>query len=829
MESPSTNAVGSLCSTSKKREASAEIGGTEAKKGRPELRTQTSSSQTAKPNNDSKTLLDTIDMTQTCLSEEQVGIQCYINTHLPTFSAILKHRFTDFLVYEVDKAGEVVRLKDITEHREPGEEPAPVSKNEKDGQKDTAASKAAYATEWPADGEAKLVGILSEQKIAQLKEFVCRGPQKSNRSSKQSKGRDNKRPDRRGPKNNKGPAADAEKIAEAPKDESKLVTNDSTLSTPHEDQPTESSKVQVTSEPIEPQNETSILSDLKWRTRTSQISNSESTSARAKPIDCKEQRKKFHQVFRDVFQGRLATAHKEAEGGGAVVEISWAPPGGNQERKGRSNFFSLQFTRQFLIHFEMNEKSARPIDVNPPYIHFTLQKTNRETQEALSILANLLHCHVSRDLGICGTKDKRSVSCQRVSFKRGRKTIQQVWSTVNRAKNGRKGGGPVVFRERGDKGIRVGDFTYEADPLKLGDLSGNRFVIVLRDVVPSEPEVLKDAVDALSKSGFLNYFGMQRFGTTAVGTHLIGLSLLRADWDLAIDLIMRKKLGETQDAEHARSVWEQTKDPQTTLDLMPKRCVAERFLQFFSKQSALTDKVGALASIPKNLKMMYIHAYQSYIWNTILSERVRLYGCAKPVVGDLILVKDGGHEIVDDDIDGDVDSVDDTVKVLRDEDECGLYTIHDVVLPLIGYKVKYPENQLGQMYIDMMKRDGLDPKKLQRSQAEYSMGGAYRKILHMPTDVKCKLYEYEDPDLPLSQADEDVLLGMKMPELVPWSSTSIKTDQEPIKNLALKVELTLGSSAYATMALREILKSDTGKEAQSKMTLRMRERMAKST
>lgn len=97
-----------------------------------------------------------------------------------------------------------------------------------------------------------------------------------------------------------------------------------------------------------------------------------------------------------------------------------------------------------------------------------------------------------------------------------------------------------------------------------------------RDVVPAKPKVLTDAVDALSKSGFLNYFGMQRFGTTAVGTHMIGLSLLRGDWDLAIDLIMRKKSGETQDAEHARSVWQQTKDAKATLELMPKRCVAER-------------------------------------------------------------------------------------------------------------------------------------------------------------------------------------------------------------------------------------------------------------
>lgn len=96
------------------------------------------------------------------------------------------------------------------------------------------------------------------------------------------------------------------------------------------------------------------------------------------------------------------------------------------------------------------------------------------------------------------------------------------------------------------------------------------------DVIPAKPTVLKEAVQSLSTSGFLNYFGMQRFGTTAIGTHLIGLSLLKSDWDLAIDLIMRKKLGETQDAEHARSVWEQSKDPKAALELMPRRCVAER-------------------------------------------------------------------------------------------------------------------------------------------------------------------------------------------------------------------------------------------------------------
>lgn len=33
---------------------------------------------------------------------------------------------------------------------------------------------------------------------------------------------------------------------------------------------------------------------------------------------------------------------------------------------------------------------------------------------------------------------------------------------------------------------------------------------------------------------------------------------------------------------------------------------------------------------------MYVHGYQSYLWNTVLSARIRKHGCEKPVVGDFV-------------------------------------------------------------------------------------------------------------------------------------------------------------------------------------------------
>lgn len=118
----------------------------------------------------------------------------------------------------------------------------------------------------------------------------------------------------------------------------------------------------------------------------------------------------------------------------------------------------------------------------PPYIHFTLQKTNRETMDCLGHISRVLKVH-TKDLNVCGTKDKRAVTVQRVSLKRGNWTIENVWRAINGVSIGERVGRRTVeeaLTKRGDRGARIGDLCYARKQLDLGMLKGNHFTITLR-------------------------------------------------------------------------------------------------------------------------------------------------------------------------------------------------------------------------------------------------------------------------------------------------------------------------------------------------------------
>lgn len=109
-----------------------------------------------------------------------------------------------------------------------------------------------------------------------------------------------------------------------------------------------------------------------------------------------------------------------------------------------------------------------------------MQKANRDTQDALAHISRMLKCPM-KDLKVAGTKDKRGVTVQRVSLKRGRRTLEDVWKAVNNVPTRRTLANATTIR--GERGVRIGDLAYRRVPLELGHLKGNSFIITLRCVV----------------------------------------------------------------------------------------------------------------------------------------------------------------------------------------------------------------------------------------------------------------------------------------------------------------------------------------------------------
>lgn len=466
-------------------------------------------------------------------------------------------------------------------------------------------------------------------------------------------------------------------------------------------------------------------------------------------------------------------------------------------------------------------------ELGGPYLHFTIYKENKDTMEVVSFLARQMKMN-GKAFQFAGTKDRRGVTVQRACvLKVYADRLAQLNKTLRNA--------------------QLGDFEYRQHGLALGDLEGNEFVITLRDctfpgtdsgesAVVRANKLVGQALHDLRERGYLNYYGLQRFGTFATGTHTVGIKMLQGDFKGAIDAILHFSPGALAGVDpgsqvissddkaraEAINIFQTTRKVTEGLDKLPRKFSAESNV-IRSLGRSRTDFLGALQTIPRNLRLMYVHAYQSLVWNHAASERWRLYG-DRVVEGDLIITnqsdKNDEEEV---DADGEVivvpqaedssTAVEDMFTRARplsaDEAASGMYTVFDVVLPLPGFDVVYPENEMTEFYKRFMGSEqggGLDPFDMRRKWKDVSLSGSYRKLLSRPgASSSFEIKSYSQDDQQFVQTDLDRLTGKTLEEPSPPTSSGEN-------KIAVILKFQLGSSQYATMALRELMKAGGVKE-----------------
>ena len=602
----------------------------------------------------------------------------------------------------------------------------------------------------------------------------------------------------------------------------------------------------------------------------------------------RETRTRIHQDIRRIFHSKLESSTDDA--GNMIIS---ALPHVQSRHGGRplgnsDNSYSRAANQNGAKRSNPQKKQTNWKELGGDFLHFTLYKENKDTMEAISWLAKQLYM-MPKNFEFAGTKDRRGVTAQRVSVYR----VQ-----IDR----------LISAGRSLKYANVGDFEYQPKALQLGELDGNEFVITLRDCkfgASSPPSIEKTimivehAVNNLNTNGFINYYGLQRFGTFGITTDAVGMAMLKGDFRQAVDLLLYYKpecleealidtaLSEaiSEDDRYRAEGIQAFRNGQSVKDAlskMPRRFSAEsNIIRFLSKPGNENDFLGALQSIARNQRLMYVHAYQSLVWNHAASKRWKNYG-NEVIEGDLVLVREHPSEpaakpesLVD--VDGEViiqaaegdraNNPDDVFERARpltaQEAASGKFTIFDIVLPTPGYDITYPANPIGKFYRTFMASEsggGLDPLDMRRPWKDTSLSGSYRKLLAKPrSDIAFEVKAYDDEDEqfvetdmdrirksqpkgqqpqrqpqrnPMKPTNNDELLDITnqsttvpdhkralsddvqrdLAELSSHSDSSLDSNTSggvllEQKKIAVILKMQLGTSQYATMALRELMKA----------------------
>lgn len=374
-----------------------------------------------------------------------------------------------------------------------------------------------------------------------------------------------------------------------------------------------------------------------------------------------------------------------------------------------------------------------------------IEKIGRETLDVVLDIAQELHIDRKR-MGFAGMKDKRAVTRQ--------------WICV-------VNGDPEKIKELEEKlyKVKILKIKQNEKKLRIGQLIGNKFRLLIRDTQNPEDDAqtANEILAELTKTGVPNYFGWQRFGKNRPNTHVVGKIMLENDLKKVIDAYIGNPYPE--EPEHIKEVRQMYDEGylQEALESMPRGMRYEKMMLKTLLKEMKKKKVDdidflddnsfkrVIGSLPKPLKRMFVHAYQSYLFNKAVSERAKL-GINKYVEGDIIIDNDEHlvHEFGDE--------IDEKIKN---------FEVHPTA-PLFGSKVPLAGGKLGEMEQKVLDDEGVT------------------------------LEDFKVPKMP-KLGSHGLRRAMRFKI---WDASAEATDE------GVLVEFSIPKGCYATAVLREIMKNE---------------------
>ena len=417
-----------------------------------------------------------------------------------------------------------------------------------------------------------------------------------------------------------------------------------------------------------------------------------------------------------------------------------------------------QFTEDFVVEEILMDGSKAQVSSTETlqpvgggrYLICVLVKQDWDTFLAVKKVARRLGISPKR-IQIAGIKDAKAYTAQHISI-RG------------------------VTPERVSR-VKIRDISVH--PLRFSDervysqlLLGNQFHITIRTISHSSSVIekrVKNIQNELSiLGGVPNFFGHQRFGTIRPITHLVGKFLVRGDLEkAALTFLAKPSPYEHPESREARQQLQDTQDFAEALRCFPLHLRYERFMLVrLAKQS--NDFIGAFRKLPSKLRRLFVQAYQSFLFNKFLSQRLkREVGFNEAQVGDYV-VHLYRHGLPTNEFEqATTQSLSGVKKALKENKM-------QVAVPLIGFKQHPSEGVQGEIENEIIKDENVIPRDFYiPSMPEISAPGRLRTVLVPITDLS------------VEEASRD-------------SSSPLKRK--------LRLSFTLQRGSYATVLLREFMK-----------------------
>ncbi len=309
--------------------------------------------------------------------------------------------------------------------------------------------------------------------------------------------------------------------------------------------------------------------------------------------------------------------------------------------------------------------------------------------------------------------------------------------------------------------------------VELGDLWGNDFIITVRDIEnsPEETEALLKKItdEILAQGGVPNFFGIQRFGSVRPVTHLVGKAIVEGDFEKAALLYIAESFPEEpEETKKSPPVCQRDKGLQGRPENYPLRLGHERAMMNHLIANP-EDYSGSFRVLPQNLYRMFVHGYQSYIYNMILCRRIEAgIPLNRAVEGDIVCFRNEAG-LPDSSKTEKVTS--ETVNAMNRLIKRGRAFI---TAPLPGYVTEFASGRPGEIENEVLKELGVSLEGFNVEEfPEMSSKGTRREVL---LQVEPKFEVAED-------------------ELNPGKSKAV-------------LEFMLPKGSYATTVLREYMKVD---------------------